>query len=126
MPGIAIGHQPEADRDDPLASVMTVVPTTSRDFTRADRVTAVARIFQGGDAPPVPVAVSARILGSDDMAPVTLTATIPGADFGDARAASYRLPLPLTDLPVGLHLLSLTAELPSGRSVRRDVVFRLR
>jgi hypothetical protein len=105
---------------------MAIAPTTSRDFTKGDRVRALMRVFQGGDGAPVPVSVTTRILGSDDAEPITLTSTLEAERFESSRAADYEFDLPFDRLAPGLHLLSVTASLPQGRTVRRDVVFRLR
>jgi VWFA-related protein len=126
VPGIALGYLTDEPRADDVASVMDMVPTTSRDFTRNDRVRALVRVFQGGDAPVAPVSIAARVLGADDVEPVTVDETIDAARFEPARAADYQLDLPFDRLEPGLHLLSITASLPQGRSVRRDVVFKLR
>jgi hypothetical protein len=51
---------------------------------------------------------------------------VDAARFNGTRAADYQFDLPLDRLEPGLHLLSITASLSQGRTVRRDVVFRLR
>jgi hypothetical protein len=126
VPGISLGYVTEGPRTDDLASIMSVVPTTAREFTPADRVRALVRVFQGGEAAVAPVTMTARILGSDSTEPVTQTAVIDAASFANARAADYELDLPFDRLAPGLHLLSISASLPQGRTVRRDVVFKLK
>jgi hypothetical protein len=126
VPGISLGYVSDDPRVDDLASVMGIVPTTSRDFTRGDRVRAWMRIFQGGEAAVAPVNIAARVLGADNVEPVTVNDVVDAARFDAGRAADYVLDLPLDRLEPGLHLLSITASLPQGRTVRRDVVFKLR
>ena len=46
--------------------------------------------------------------------------------FDASRSAPFELGLPLSTLPRGPYVLSLTAARPDGTSVRRDLVFRLR
>ena len=124
-PGIVLGYAGDEPRKDDLVRVLPVAPTTSRDFTRGERVRAVMRLFQGSDAPPAPVEITARILGADNVEPLVLTSTVAADVFTATRTADYTLDLPFDRLDPGLHLLSVTAML-QGRTVRHDVVFRLR
>ena len=124
-PGIVLGYASDEPRTDDLARVLPVVPTTSRDFTRNERVRAVMRVFQGSDAALAPVEITTRILGSDNLEPLVLTSTLATDVFAASRTADYSLDLPFDRMEPGLHLLSVTAML-QGRTVRHDIVFRLR
>jgi VWFA-related protein len=124
---VVLGERPSPDREHPLAALLPVVPTTLRDFTTADRVSAFVRLFGGEAEPERPVVVTARILDADSAevfaaAPVSFS---PDAFVAD-RSAGYALDLPLSSLKSGLHLLSITAAFDDTLLVRRDLVFRVR
>jgi VWFA-related protein len=111
----------------PLADMLPIVPTTVRDFTRADRVAALVRLGAGESLPAGPVHMTTRVLGADDReAAVIPPATIAAEAFAATGQAEYLVDLPLAGLPSGLHLLSMTATFDDSRIVRRDVVFRVR
>lgn len=122
---IVIGTEPSGPRTDALAGLTPIVPTTSRDFTAGDRVSAFARVFEGGTADLVPVEIALRIVGERDAEAATKTETIPVERFVGTRVAEFQTDLPLSGLKPGLYLLSLTAT-ADGRSTRRDVRFRVR
>jgi VWFA-related protein len=112
---------------DGLAPLVPLAPTTVREFDAGSEnvVTVFARIYQGGKQPPAPVGVAASIVdGAGEV--VFDRATAVGAEqFGAARAADYRVNLPLDRLSPGPHRLTLTATL--GReSARRDLRFTVR
>lgn len=108
-----------------ISPVLPVVPTTARDFAKSDRVTGFVRLFQGGSAPTGSVDVAVNVVGADDVEASRTTETIAADAFGAGRTAEYRFDLPLAKLNEGPQLLSVTATLAGGRSVRRDVVFRV-
>jgi len=123
---IVLGTMPEKPADNPLSALLPIVPTTSRDFTKGERITAFMRIFSGTSAPGA-VEVSGRIVGTDEAHVVEIpTATIPADVFEEQRSAAYRFDLPLPQLESGLHLLSLTAKFENAQLIRRDIVFRVR
>jgi hypothetical protein len=124
---IVIGTLPEVSGDQPFGGMLPIVPTTSRDFSRADRIVAFLRFFAGGTQPASQVQVSARILGADDAEAVEIPAsTIPREAFAGDRTAQYLTELPLARLPSGLHLLTISATSEDARVIRRDLVFRVR
>jgi hypothetical protein len=123
---IVLGTAPEKPADNPLSALLPIVPTTSREFTKGERITAFMRLFSGSSAPGA-VEISGRIVGSDETHVVELpTATIPADVFEEQRSAAYRVDLPLPQLESGMHLLSLTAKFENAQLIRRDVVFRVR
>jgi hypothetical protein len=82
-------------------------------------------VFQGNTAS-APVTLNLKILNQDDATLVDVNETLPGEAFAAKGSADYQLDLPLAKLSRGPHLLSVTAALPDGRNIRRDVVFRIR
>ena len=124
---IVLGLAASAGQESPLASVLPIVPTTARDFTKGERVTAFVRLFAGAPGPAAPVEVSTRILGADNKEALEIPVTaIPVESFETDRSADYTLDLPLSKLDSGLHLLSITAAFKDAPLVRRDLVFRVR
>ncbi|HUL73110.1 MAG TPA: VWA domain-containing protein [Vicinamibacterales bacterium] len=127
LSAIVLGTKtPPGDRKDPLASIMPIVPTTARDFAPGDQVDAFLRVFQGGAAPPVDVAMNVQVLDSSSTKIADATQSIPSSAFGETRAASFRFDLPLEKLKHGPQLVSVTATPAGGPPVRKDLVFRIR
>jgi hypothetical protein len=124
--GIVLGgaEEPDPATVERLRGWVPVAPTTSRDFTSNDRITAFMRVHQAGAAP-VPVTVEAQVFDRFDKAVFSESGTLEPERFEAGRGAPYRIALPLEALQGGPYLLSLTARAGS-RSVRRDMVFRVR
>lgn len=108
-----------------ISTLLPVVPTTTREFALADHVTGFVRVFQGGTSPLGTVDVAVNIVGADDVEASRTSETLAVEAFGTTRSAEYRFDLPLAKLKEGPQLLSVTATLAGGRSVRRDLVFRV-
>lgn len=124
---IVLGTLPRAPRTDPLAPLLPIVPTTARDFTVADRVTALVELFSGDVPLSESVQVEVKLVGADDRIDLEVPATtIPAEAFAENRSSRYTMDLPLASLKSGLHLLSITATFDRSRIVRRDLVFRVR
>jgi VWFA-related protein len=102
-----------------------VVPTSSREFTTTEELSAALRVYQSAAAP-VPVTVTTEVLDAADVVKFTSATELASADFGADGGAPVSIEVPLRDLAPGPHLLSITARLPGGRTARRDVVFRVR
>lgn len=126
--GIVIGSlpSPALPRTDPLAALLPIVPTSAREFAPGDAVVAFCRVFQGGSAAVVPAAMKVLVLDVHDQPVIDTTSTIAADAFGAGRAAPFQIALPLERMTHGPHVLSLTATLAGGASVRRDLVFRVR
>jgi VWFA-related protein len=122
--GLVLGQPPDAPAG--AGQALPVVPTASRDFVTGGRVVAWLRVFQRSDAAPLAIGVSARIIDAAGAEVVAVEDAIPASAFGAERSGDYRLDLPLSQLVAGPHLLSVTATRPDGRTIRRDVVFRVR
>ena len=128
MSGIALGETPEPDaaRTDVLASALPILPTSAREFSPGERITAFFRVFQNGTAAVAPVTAKFLILDLEDRRILDETTTIDAAAFNADRVASHRFDLPLAKMQHGPHLLSVSVVLPNGTTSRRDVVFRVR
>jgi hypothetical protein len=114
-----------SDGGTPLAGV-PVTPTSNRDFANGEDVTAFVRVYQGGTAELVPVTMVAEVFDVADQEKFEVSETIDPAAFDATRGGSYQLTLPFDRLEPGPHLLSISAKLPSGRTVRRELIFRVR
>ena len=125
MSAFVVGSRAQA-REDALAPIVPVVPTTSRNFDPNENLIAFLRVFQGGASSVLPVAMTAKLLDASDAVVLDVTATLPASAFDTTRAAPFEVELPLARLSHGPHLLSVTATLASGANVRRDLVFRVR
>jgi hypothetical protein len=107
--GLAIGATPgtPSGPKDRLASLVPVVPTTQRDFSAEQEVTAFLRVHQPGRHPLVSVGVRARVLDARSAAVFTREERLEPQRFGIGRTADYTLQLPLADLPKGEYLLTV-------------------
>jgi len=125
---IVLGTEPHGgERAEPLATVMSVVPTTARDFDRDDQVTALITLSSGPSAPRDAVTIQTTVIGSDGAAALEMPASLVAAtDFVRQEFVGYRLELPLRQLRPGLYLLSMTATFDRDTPIRRDVLFRVR
>ena len=125
---IVLGTRPPeaATRDDVLASLLPILPTSAREFGTNEQIVAFLRVFQGGESAITPVAMTTQILDIADKRVLDTTSTLAPEDFGASRSAGVELALPLPDLSRGPHLLAITLTRPGGATLRRDVVFRVR
>jgi VWFA-related protein len=124
---IVLGAPPAegAPREDALAALLPIVPTTSRQFASSDAVAAFARIFEGGDEPIAPVTMHVEVLDGQDAPVFDQDQTVDVGAFTSGRTADVQFPLPLSRLSTGGYLLSVTATMGS-RSTRRDLTFKVR
>jgi len=125
--GLTLGVEPSgpASPADRLKALVPVVPTARREFYFSDRVTAFARVYQGGKGPMTAARALARV--TDDRGRVVHERefALPAAVFSAGRAADVLWPLPLETLASGQYLLTLEAG--EGRTaVRRDVRMTVR
>jgi hypothetical protein len=104
---------------------LPIVPTTAREFGPNESITAIARVFQTAADIPGSIDVRARILDRRNVEVFSGSDRLPAEAFAERKSADYRLELPLQTIGSGLYLLSITAS-ASGRTDRRDVVFRVR
>ena len=114
-----------AEPRDALATLISVVPTTRREFGAEHEVRALVRVYQGGRKSPAAAAVTTRIVDADGKEVFGRTETLPADSFATARSAEYQIDLPVSGLAPGAHVLTL--ETRAGKAVaRRDVRFQVR
>jgi VWFA-related protein len=109
-----------------LASLLPFSPTSERTFDRMSRVVVFARVYEGGKGPLAPVAVTTSILNDHDEKVFDQSQSLTVDRFNvTARAADYRIEIPLKQLQPGAHVLVMDATLGKA-SARRNVVFEVR
>jgi VWFA-related protein len=101
------------------------VPTTQRLFQISDRVTAFARIQQGGKKPLVPVLVHSSVTDSTGTAVWQRNETFEVARFDAARGADVRLNVPVAQLKSGPYRLRVDATV-GDVTVTKDSRFTVR
>jgi len=109
-----------------LEPLVPVVPTALRTFLANDRVSAFARVYEGGEEPRSPATLSARVLDAAGRVALDASRPLAPADFGDGRAADFRVDLPLSRLAPGPYLFTVEATRGARRSPTRDIVFTIR
>ena len=107
-----------------LQPILPITPTTRRTFAPGDRVTAFARVHQGGKAPVRGVPV--RVQVTDDRGAVVLNRLqdLAADRFTAARSADIKFDVPVANLATGEYLLTLEAD-SSGDAIRRQIRFRV-
>lgn len=110
---------------DAFAAIIPVVPTTEREFARADRARAFVRIYQGGKQPAAGVEVATQVIDAMGAAVSSATGSVGADAFAKTRAAEYTCDLPLASLAPGTYLLTIEVRLGALTS-RRDVRFLVR
>jgi VWFA-related protein len=113
-------NPPLAAGDKGLAAgpFVPIVPTTTRAWRAADRVTAFVRFYQGGNDRVAPALVVTRITDDRNVVVSNLERSIEAAQFGDNRAADHRVDLPIAQLAPGEYLLTIEATLGTRRLQR--------
>ena len=133
--------KPVSTDSDRIKSYVPIAPTARRTFSAADRVSAFARIYQGGQTSaaaadparprqsgPVLQTVQLSILVTDSQGAVRFrrTEAVAGDMFGvNDRMAEVRVDVPMRDLTAGEYLLTMEATSSRG-AARRDVRFTVR
>jgi VWFA-related protein len=107
-----------------LGGILDTGPTTRRDFTVADDVSALVRVYQPTGGPPAAAAVSFRILDGTLREVALVERTLAAGQF-QSGAADARFRLPFHTLPPGLYVLRVDAT-AGARSSRSDVRFTVR
>ena len=116
---------PTATPLEALAGVLDTSPTTRRDFTAADQITALVRIYQRAREQPSAVKVSFRILDKALQQAGAAEALIEPAEFAESGAADARFLLPLEALQPGAYVLRMGIP-DAGSALRRDVRFTVK
>jgi hypothetical protein len=125
MSGLLVQRAPAAPvADKAIAALIPIAPTTQRTFAPGDDVTVFARVYQGGKGRLVPVRVSAKVTNARNDAVSHQDLVLEPEQFGEGRAADYRIRLPLAHLEAGDYLFEVEAK--SGAPlVRRTVRFTI-
>jgi VWFA-related protein len=110
---------------DSLAAILPIVPTTEREFTRATRVAAFLRVYQGGKATVQSATLAIRILDRQGVTAFERIDALSADRFSAGRAADVKFDVPIMQLVPGDYVLRFDAAL--GKTTgRRDVRFSIR
>jgi hypothetical protein len=123
MSGLLVERRPAPPvPDKAIAALIPVSPTTQRSFMSTDDVSAYAKVYQGGKGRLLPVKMSAKITNARNEAVRRQELVLEPEQFGAgaARAADYRVRLPLADLEPGDYLFEVEAK--SGAPLERRTV----
>ena len=115
---------PVAAPKDALRALLPVVPTTRRDFTARDAVTAFSRVYQGGKAPMAPIALQVQLRSATGALVFQRQQDVPVTQFTSARSADILVDVPIARLAPGEYLLTLETT-SGGEVVRRNSRFRV-
>lgn len=115
-PGVAVSPK------DKLAALIPVVPTTAREFSTGDDVSAFLRLYQFDKGPVSFVNVSATVVDAQGMEHFGRRETLGTESFTSGRAADYRIDLPIAELPPDEYLLTIETR-KAQTTVRRHVRF---
>jgi VWFA-related protein len=108
-----------------LADVLVAPSTARREFDRHERAAAFLRIYEGASGPPLPVALTARIVDESDRRIFDQQTAFAVADLSANRTADYEVDLPLSELAAGAYLFTVEAR-TSNSSARRDLRFTVK
>jgi hypothetical protein len=108
-----------------LSSLIPIVPTVQRDFVAAEQVGAFVRVYQGGKDSLLPVVVTTQIVDGRNADVFTTSETLGPGRFAVARAADYRVSLPMAGLTKEPHLLRI-AVTRGTTTAQREVRFTVR
>ena len=116
---------PTASPPEALAGILDTAPTTRREFTSADEVTALVRVYQRAREPPAAVTVAFHVLNADLKEVLAGETVLQPAQFSGNGSADARYPLPLHGLPPGSYVLRVETR-GDQAAVRRDVRIAVR
>jgi len=133
MSGVVLSVDPRVPTapKDGLPDLLPIVPTTIREFSARDRVTAFLRVYQGGNEPLVPVRLALRIVDSRGATAFNDTLSFGPDRFSANRTADWRIDVPISLLEPGPHLLTIEATPGDSRDAtkpapRREIPFTVR
>lgn len=108
----------------PLSALLPVVPTTVREFSTSEQISAFIRVYQSGKQAPGSVTLTTRISNDRDEQVLQRTLDVGSHQFSKYRAADHQFEIPLDRLETGEFLLTVEAtagELRESRNVRFTV-----
>ena len=123
LSGVVLARQVAPSASAPIRDLVPVVPTTVRRFSREDRVTSFARIYQAPKTA-VNALVTTTILDAMNRPVASEVVTLEPARFAGGASVDLRWDLPLVRLEPGAYLLVIEANTQSV--VRREVRFEVR
>lgn len=103
-----------------IKAFLPVVPTAAREFTTRHKLSALARVYQGGKGAAAPVTVIATLTRATGGDVHSDARTLDAGAFGFSRWADYILELPLARLTPGAYVLKINAS--AGRTTAPPVV----
>jgi VWFA-related protein len=126
MSGVVVHAEPgvAAPSDTGTVPLAPLTPTTLRQFFGGQQVTAFLRVYQGGSANIAEVPLSVHIRDVRNKLVFEASQNLKADRFNAARAAEYRIALPVDKLVEGAYLLTIEARLKKD-TVRRDVRFQV-
>jgi len=126
MSGLALTMTPPMTQA-PKDAFKDIAPlfTAHRNFGGEERVSVLAKIYQGGKSSPADVKVSARVMDARDRRVYSRSEAL-AANLFTSRAADYTVEIPMATLDPGEYLLVIEAALPNGKTARRDLRFTRR
>jgi VWFA-related protein len=107
-----------------IAALIPVSPTTLRLFANGEDVTVYAKVYQGGKGRLLPVKMSAKVTNAANVAVSHQDLVLEPEQFGVARAADYRIRLPLAHLDPGDYLFEVEGK-SDAPQVRRTIRFSI-
>jgi VWFA-related protein len=116
---------PTATPAEALAGVLDLAPTTRRDFTTADDISAFVRVYQKPGMTAVPVAVMFRILDRELQEVTAGRISLTPEQFMKSDAADARFAVPLNTLSPGGYVLRVETSDIAATS-RRDLRFTVK
>jgi hypothetical protein len=111
------GPAPAWTPDTPRAP-LPVVPTSRREFTKGEPITAAVRVYQGGGGEPSAIAVRERLIDAHDQVIVDRTEAVVPGRFGPERSSDVSWVLPASRLEPGDYLVSFEASLGKTTATR--------
>jgi VWFA-related protein len=111
--------------DAALEGLVPVVPTTRREFSSSDRVSAFVRLYQGVSRVLMPGYVVAEILDDRDTSVYRQETRLASGQFGASRAVDFSVEVPVHRLTPGQYVLGVEAR-HGNETARRDVRFTVR
>jgi hypothetical protein len=109
---------------DAFKGLLPIVPTTRREFTPADRVSAFVRVYQQSKTP-APVEVRVGIVDEAGAVLMDRVENIPAESFAGDNSSDVTFELPLSRLRSGSYLLTIETPGRNNTVIRRDVRFEV-
>jgi hypothetical protein len=114
-----------AIRNDAIAGILPVVPTSAREFAGTEDVSMFVRVYQGAKKPTDAVSVTTKIVDGRNAVAFQDLARLTRDQFAADAAAHHRLRIPLEKLRPGDYLLHIEAA-AGPATATRDARFSVR